>query len=158
MTRTTITQKTPGLDYTQTVEVPEPTACSLILGPLVETEWGQRILAAERNGKASNNDDILSGDWVTCACGRADSAIPRNGYGMPHDASLMSLGFSFHDALANSARGIDSTNYKKFLGTDRFNGLPPLIAASHILVAIERRATEILGQMQDSINPGSIPE
>lgn len=62
--------------------------------------WNQRIKEARERGEFTADDIEKSEDWVTCACGEQDSAIPRNTLsGSPQDAKLRSYGISFMFAV-----------------------------------------------------------
>ncbi len=41
-----------------------------ILGQLVLTHWGKRIVAAEKRGRFVKRDIEDAGNWPTCACGK----------------------------------------------------------------------------------------
>lgn len=66
-----------------------------------------------------------AGDWQTCACGEQDPRIPRGHWGGPLDDTLDELGMQFYRAVTT-----DSTNL-----------------ATRTLLAIEKRAAEVLAQV-----------
>lgn len=48
--------------------------------------------------------------WVTCACGKQDSKIPRNSSGVPYDNELDDLGSMFYAHIeTNSIRSAEET-------------------------------------------------
>lgn len=94
---------------------------------LAESQWGERIIAAERTGEGFDGADrCLALGWTTCACGELDPRIPRAEDGSPVDEELMILGILFFDGV-------------------RFDRP---ITAARALVAIERRAAEVLREVE----------
>jgi hypothetical protein len=66
-----------------------------------------------------------AGYWPECACGKQDPRIPRNSNGSPKDAELFILGLSFSTA-------VNVGDYRR---------------AEYLLTQIEKRAQEILGEL-----------
>lgn len=92
-----------------------------ILGSLVDTHWGKRILAAVPNGFTNRDLDAVD-SWITCACGNLTHAIDRyGGSKAPKDSHLYHLGMWFSDAVKANER----------------------ITAAELLVRIENRAIEL---------------
>ncbi len=98
----------------------------LELKGLDNSYWGKKIIAAEERGKFTASNRHHAADWVTCACGKITSDIPRtldldedsHSYNVPLDSVLKDHGFSFYDNVE----------------ADRF------LAAAETLVSIETRA------------------
>lgn len=88
---------------------------------LADSHWGKRIIEAEERGEFDVTDQDDAEDWVSCACGRLDG-VARGPYGEPVDKPLRRRGMTFHECVA----------------MDEFMG------AAQTLVAIERRAAELL--------------
>lgn len=92
------------------------------------THWGRIIIKAERQGEFTNEDQLASGNWVTCACGKLDKDIPRwqldvgIDKGRPKDDALVNLGGLFCHAVMEN----------------RFT------SAAHLLCNIERRAISVV--------------
>lgn len=64
--------------------------------------WHERIEAAKRRGGFTDEDQHLTIDWVTCACGEQDMRIKRDYDGRPQDPRLIILGATFcGDVSAN---------------------------------------------------------
>jgi len=38
---------------------------------LQDTEWGKRIIEADKLGGFSHDDELDSSEWLTCACGKS---------------------------------------------------------------------------------------
>lgn len=99
-----------------------------ILGPrLAKTHWGKRILAAAKRGGFTEGDGQDSMDWTTCACGKQDPRILRTSWGHPADGRLALLGTDFAGRVCD---------------------LDDPAAAARTLVAIEKRAAEILADLE----------
>lgn len=92
---------------------------------LAKTYWGKKIIAAEKRGELDETDYSMSLSWQTCACGKQDARIPRDKYGCPEDYQLYRLGEDF----------------------PRFIRLKEFLDAAQTLVAIEKRAAEILKEV-----------
>lgn len=90
---------------------------------LERTFWGKRIIDAEARGSFNREDEKLADNWTTCACGRQDDCIPRDIDGAPLDSRLEELGMRFGDIIEGS---------KAFVATTK------------TLIAIEKRAKEVL--------------
>ena len=61
-----------------------------------QTYWGNIIIEAEERNCFTEENEIDSGGWVTCACGRVTSDIPRyENKGRPQDKILNRLGDYF---------------------------------------------------------------
>jgi hypothetical protein len=86
------------------------------------THWGKRIITAEEFHGTTPSDLSDSGEWTTCACGKQDPRIPRTKSGAPIDEYLEELGVAFYQNVC----------------AHRF------LEAAETLIAIERRAAEIL--------------
>jgi hypothetical protein len=89
--------------------------------------WGKKIIAAAKRGHFTESNKEQALDWVTCACGKLDDAIPRyrqdwSRYGEPLDERLAFLGTAFSEA-------IDWGDHQD---------------AAHCLIDIEERAIEVL--------------
>ena len=76
---------------------------------LHESYWGKKILAAENRGWFTGSNKKQARSWITCACGRLDSRIPRNQFlyhynaGAPSDDQLRDTGRRFyHHILENN--------------------------------------------------------
>lgn len=68
---------------------------------LTHTHWGKIIIAAEKRGKFTRQEIVLSAGWVTCACGKITSdIIRRSTNNAPEDEILASLGVDFFTALS----------------------------------------------------------
>jgi len=101
---------------------------------LQNSVWGQRILTAIKGTWDADKARIVrgftlqdymdAGSWVTCACGKTTTDIPRGdevNMHIPHDETLVSLGNSFATEVEEN----------KFL------------LATKTLVEIEERALEV---------------
>ena len=95
---------------------------------LHDSVWGKRIIVAATPNATNTcfegftyEDDTESGEWVTCACGRATPSIPRDRDDRPLDSRLVSLGNLFHDMVLEDNMG----------------------SAARLLVGIEERALEV---------------
>lgn len=88
-------------------------------------DWNKAL--TNPNKTEEDWDDMYerASDWVTCACGNACAIIPRNGYGMPLDVKLNTLGYRFYNKIA-SLKELDA------LG---------------VLDAIEKRSAEIIAEI-----------
>ena len=90
------------------------------------THWGQRIIAAEETGAFTAQDRDDANNWTTCACSKQDPRIPRNKFGSaPCDNTLRRIGQYFLDCVRADA----------------------YTEAAETLIAIERRAAEILADL-----------
>lgn len=89
------------------------------------THWGKRIITAEELHSTTRADINDSGAWPTCACGKQDPRIPRGLGGAPLDENLEELGVAFYQHVC----------------AHRF------FEAAETLIAIERRAAEILAEL-----------
>ena len=68
----------------------------LELKGLDTTYWGRKIIAAEKRGDFTGFNVQQAGDFVTCACGRVTTDIPRcRDYGGPLDSKIVRLGMQF---------------------------------------------------------------
>ena len=72
------------------------------------TYWAKIILRAEARGKFTADNIDKSGEWTTCACGRADHSIDVDVYGRdswgsmpgcPKDLILRQAGKNFFEAV-----------------------------------------------------------
>ena len=101
-----------------------------ILGPLIRTHWGRRIMLAARRGRFIHRDAIDGGRWTVCACGKVHSRKP---YGFfkgnegenpfcPQDTMLRRLGQDFCKAVLQNE----------------------IVIAAEVLVQVEARASEIM--------------
>lgn len=73
-----------------------------VLGDLVSSYWGQRIVyvVANRNGIFTTDDKNAAGDWRTCAVGLLN--VPMNeegGWRRPVDKQLDDLGRAFNNGV-----------------------------------------------------------
>lgn len=97
---------------------------------LHNTVWGRIIIAAEERSYFTDEDSDKAGDWTTCACGEQDPLIPRCHNGCPLDEDLRDLGCYFLD----------------YINDDAF------LAAVKTLIAIEKRAGEVMAVVNNSIS------
>ena len=93
---------------------------------LSETHWGKSIIRAEKNDGFNVWDKEFAADWTTCACGKQDPRIPREGRGSPVDPTLFELGVSFSGQV----------------------DFDQILAAAETLIRIEKRATEVLEEVR----------
>lgn len=94
-----------------------------------ESPWFARIATArEKGGFFTEEDFARAMDWVTCACGEQDPAIPRGDLNEPLDKDLFDLGDMFSTAIKN-----DAINH-----------------AESILQAIQARAAIVLAETLES--------
>lgn len=98
---------------------------------LAGTHWGARIIRAEAEGHFTETDAADASLWPQCACGKADPRIPRSPRGSPDDFVLYEFGNGFGFA-------VDANQ--------------PLEAA-RLLVAIERRAAEVVAALPKEASP-----
>ncbi len=62
--------------------------------------WTKVITKARKRGHFTTQEKSKSFDWVTCACGKQDSRIPKMGIdGGPMDNELRNLGCNFYGAV-----------------------------------------------------------
>ena len=101
----------------------------LIAHGLINSHWGQRILAANEAENFTDEDVDDASSWVTCACGQLDKELLIDGEPRttpharsPRDRRLRAMGLAFSDAV-----GFSEVGY-----------------AAIVLVAIQRRATQLL--------------
>tara|TARA_R110000796_G_scaffold177389_1_gene294232 strand:- start:348 stop:683 length:336 start_codon:yes stop_codon:yes gene_type:complete len=72
----------------------------LELKGLDQTYWGSIIVWAEERGSFTTRSKEQAGSWVTCACGRVTSDIPRYELqSRPQDRLLNNLGGRFYGAV-----------------------------------------------------------
>lgn len=88
--------------------------------------WWTAIKRARARGRFTDAECERSHNWVTCACGRQDGAIPRFNGGCPVDAILWQLGNRFTVAVHSNS----------------------LDLATDVLIQIEKRAAEVLAQRE----------
>ena len=93
-----------------------------------ETENGEFYLNNQEPADW-NRLRVLSGQWVTCACGAQCAIIPRNTEGEPLDWELKQLGLAFHTA-------IDLENRSE---------------AFDILMDIETRSIKLMNQINENL-------
>lgn len=93
------------------------------LGPLGNSVWGKRIIAASERDNYTAADAELAASWATCACGEIAADIARFTDGAPQDPVLHRLGSDFAFAV--------DPKYPKF------------VLAASLLVRIEARALEL---------------
>ncbi len=99
----------------------------LNMAGLDTTYWGKKIIAAEKRGRFTKSNSNEASDWVTCACGKVTSDIPRNldenspVYKTPIDYRLQERGFDFYNTVEDNE----------------------FLAAAQTLVAIENRAITV---------------
>ena len=68
------------------------------------TYWGNIIIEAEERGYFTSSNVIEGGSWVTCACGKVTSDIPRRGHQRrPEDDRLVVLGERFDGCIEDDA-------------------------------------------------------
>lgn len=93
---------------------------------LSETYWGQIITEAEKLGGFTLWDRKYANQWTTCACGKQDPRIPREGRGSPVDPTLFELGVSFSEQVY----------------------FDQILATAETLIKIEKRAIEVLEEVR----------
>ena len=101
---------------------------------LRHTFWGGRIALAEATGHFSDDDLRRAGHWPTCACGEQSPDIPRTNLGDPLDDRLHELGLRFDRNVQSHA----------------------MLGAAETLIAIEKRAAEILSDKVIGIIDGAL--
>ena len=100
-------------------------ANALHIWNLNNTDWGKRIIEAERCGRFKEIDKELANDWVTCACGKITADIPRNKeMNSPLDDQLDLLGVYFYQHVTNN----------------------DFLKAAETLINIEDRAQEVVNE------------
>jgi hypothetical protein len=115
------------------VTSPAPAAELLWQHGLQDSFWGLRIIAWEVSGERSKEAISAAWNWTTCACGQQDPRIPRHkDFHAPLDWKLQDLGLSF-------------TTIWDGIPRDAFDASP--FGAAQCLIAIEKRAAEILHKM-----------
>jgi hypothetical protein len=62
-------------------------------------DWNEFLNRKERSDAEWELAHLLSGDWVSCACGNQCDVIPRNDVGKPDDELLSELGMQFHNRI-----------------------------------------------------------
>jgi hypothetical protein len=68
--------------------------------------WFKFLNQKEISEKDWFDAELLSKDWITCACGNQCSLIPRSGYlNHPWDDELRSLGFLFNLQIRGQKKG-----------------------------------------------------
>lgn len=97
-----------------------------ILGRLVHTHWGRRILSAAKRGRFTKADVRDAADWPTCACGKMCARKPykqdKTKNFRPTDSYLMVSGANFEsDVKGNN-----------------------ILDAADALTLIEGRATQLI--------------
>jgi hypothetical protein len=87
-----------------------------------KTYWGKKIIAAEQRGYFYDIEGMMSNNWVTCACGKVSTNVPRHAEGTrPQDKSLFLLGCKFGDWVRQN----------------------DFLSAAKVLVRIENRAVVV---------------
>lgn len=103
---------------------------------LKRTHWGRRILAAEKRGRFTEDDERKANMWPSCACGKQDPRIPRYIGEFGHDEGI-------YQPDEPRDRELRLAGVKFGIAVSR-NNFPAAWAA---LAAIEKRAGEILAQI-----------
>lgn len=73
-----------------------------ILGPMIRTHWGRRIVAAAKRGRFTRADKVAAEDWGCCVCGKMHirKLFGRDsGTKKPFDKFLCALGVEFDVAV-----------------------------------------------------------
>jgi hypothetical protein len=75
----------------------------LIKAGLEKSTWGAHIIIAERDGGFSEEQQDLSAQWITCACGEVDRYVKflSSDQG-PEDRRLHELGLWFTEHVCNN--------------------------------------------------------
>tara|TARA_R110000782_G_scaffold10750_10_gene33287 strand:- start:497 stop:817 length:321 start_codon:yes stop_codon:yes gene_type:complete len=95
----------------------------LVESGLSYSHWGSILIDAEAIGFFTSESKEASSTWMSCACGKLDDHIEREGpYGSPVDYELRRLGNSFY----------------QLVDCDDF------LEAALTLVKIEKRSIELL--------------
>jgi hypothetical protein len=98
----------------------------LVEAGLDKTHWGARIIYAEEVEFTTEDDKEDAADWITCACGRQDPRIEKQGDGLnqPKDRELVSLGLRFNESIYDN----------------------DMAYAATLLISIEERAAIVLAK------------
>ena len=90
-----------------------------------DTHWGKLIIPAEKRGEFTGFDKYKRCEmWDLCACGKLDKRIPRT--------------------KGVTEQPIDSKLYKKGMHFSNMVYGDNFTKAAHTLIAIEKRAAEVL--------------
>ena len=96
----------------------------LIAAGIHESTWGVSIIEAETRGHFAAAQTLDADDWFSCACGKLDGHIEKDGDGGPKDKQLNELGVWFSVCVR-----------------DNF-----FIEAATTLIAIEARSIALLNE------------
>lgn len=113
-------------------------------------DWNKFLNKEHYTLKQLEKASLLSGDWVTCACGNQCNIIPRHNLGEPSDILLASLGRSFYHKIVEMQQDLFfkyntklKTQKNKYIISFNKNRR----AAKKILKQIEKRSAKLIKEI-----------